>query len=410
MTYATGAHPKLKILFHHRTASRDGQAVHIDELIGAFRRIGHEVIVVGPALSARHEFGDESRAVALLKRSLPRAAFEILELAYSLVAYQRLARAYREHRPDVLYERFNLFLLAGAWLRRRHRLPLLLEVNAPLYDERMRFGGLALKSLAHWSQKVAWRGADMVLPVTDALAEYVRRDGVSKECIAVIQNGINPDIFLREIDSAAAKARFGLEGRLVLGFVGFVREWHGLGKVVEWLADSDLDMNVSLLVLGDGPGRQELVRQSERLGVRDKVVLPGLIDRDSIPHSVSAFDIALQPAVTAYASPLKLFEYMALGRAIVAPRQPNIEETLTDGVNALLFKRDDQADFRAQIERLCRDPALRGRLGAAARRTIVEGDFTWDGNARRIEALFVRSTGREGPGSPRRRSSRSADL
>lgn len=388
-------HPDMKILYHHRTASRDGQAVHIDELIDAFRRLGHEVIVVSPSLSAGQEFGKESGTVAALKRHLPRAAFELLEIAYSLVAYRRLVQAYREHRPDVLYERFNLFLLAGVWLRRSRHIPFLLEVNAPLYDERRNFGGLALKPLAHWFQRTIWRGADKVLPVTDALAEYVRRDGVTSERIEVIQNGINPKNFLRKIDFEAAKARFGLQGRLVLGFAGFVRDWHGLDSVIELLAETDPSLGLSFLIIGDSPGCRQLARQAEQLGVADRLVLAGLVERDSIPEAVSAFDIALQPAVTVYASPLKLFEYMALARAIVAPRQSNIEETLTDGENALLFEPNDRAGFRACVERLCRDAALRLKLGTAARQTIIDRDFTWDANARRIEALFKQALERQ---------------
>lgn len=384
---AAGAPRPLKILFHHRTASKDGQAVHIEELIAAFRRLGNEVIVVGPGMSERQEFGDESSLVASLKRYLPRGVFELLELFYSVVAYRRLARAYHAHQPDVLYERYNLYLLAGVWLHERHHVPFFLEINAPLYDERSQFGGLTFKRLAHWCQKRIWRSADRVLPVTDALAQYVRRDGVPPRHISVIQNGINAETFLRPVDSAAAKAKLGLEGRLVLGFTGFMREWHGLGSVVTFLAEADPSLELRLLVVGDGPGRKELEQQAARLGVEDRVILTGLVDRASIFDYVSAFDIALQPAVTAYASPLKLFEYMALGRAIVAPRQPNIEETLTDGQNALLFKPSDQSDFRAQVERLCLQPDLRQALGAAARQTILERNFTWDGNAQRIEEM-----------------------
>ncbi|RMD65028.1 MAG: glycosyltransferase WbuB [Alphaproteobacteria bacterium] len=378
----------MKILYHHRTASKDGQAVHIEELIAAFRRLGHEVVVVGPRWSERQSFGSESRLVGLLRRYLPRAAFEALEFAYTLVAYRNLRRAYRAHRPDVFYERYNLFLLAGAWLRRRTGIPYILEVNAPLFDERQRFGGLRLRRLAAWCQKTAWQSADAVLPVTGVLAGYVRRDGVPESRITVIQNGINRAAFLGPVDGSEVRRRYGLEGRLVLGFTGFMREWHGLGSVVELLAQADPALDLHLLVVGDGPGRQDLTDQAARLGVAERIHVAGLVDRDAIPAHVAAFDIALQPAATAYASPLKIFEYMALGRAIVAPRQANIEEILCDGETALLFAPGDGADFRAQVERLCTDVDLRRRLGAAARRTIEDNDMTWDGNARRVEALF----------------------
>jgi glycosyltransferase involved in cell wall biosynthesis len=119
----------------------------------------------------------------------------------------------------------------------------------------------------------------------------------------------------------------------------------------------------------------------------------GLVDRDRIAGHVAAFDIALQPQVVAYASPLKLFEYMALGRAIVAPDQANIREVLTDGENALLFRPGDPAHFAAQIVRLCADQALRRRLGDAASATIDTRGYTWDDNARRVAALVTQTRG-----------------
>ena len=113
--------------------------------------------------------------------------------------------------------------------------------------------------------------------------------------------------------------------------------------------------------------------------------------------SISAFDIALQPGVTAYASPLKTYEYMALGRAIVAPDTPNIREILSHGETALLFDPGSTTAFGQTIERLVDDPALRTNLGTAARAEIVDNDLTWENNARRVIALAERLTD---PSSP----------
>ena len=126
-----------------------------------------------------------------LRTLLPKAVYEVLELAYSVVAYARLARAAREFKPDAVYERYNLYLLAGVMLKRRTGIPLLLEVNAPLARERAEFGGLGLPKLARWAERVAWRGADFVLPVTRVLANEVESQGVDAARIAVIANGIN---------------------------------------------------------------------------------------------------------------------------------------------------------------------------------------------------------------------------
>ena len=165
----------MKILYHHRTASKDGQAVHIEEMIEALRSLGHEVRVVAPgATHSKSDMGSQVRWVHRLRARLPKAIYEVLELAYSLVAYRRLALAARDFKPEVIYERYNLFLLAGVMLKRRTGQRLLLEVNAPLAHERSLFGGLGLPWLARWAEGVAWRNADFVLPVTHVLAMHIK--------------------------------------------------------------------------------------------------------------------------------------------------------------------------------------------------------------------------------------------
>jgi glycosyltransferase involved in cell wall biosynthesis len=378
----------VKILYHHRTASKDGQAVHIEELIGALRELGHEVRVVAPDIGNGESMGEDATWVHKLKAALPKSIYELLELAYSLVAYRRLAAAAREFRPDFIYERYNLFLLAGGMLRNKLGIPLLLEVNSPLAEERGRHsGGLGLPWLARWAESRAWRNADFVLPVTRVLAGHIIAAGVPADRIVVIPNGINRDHFAAAPASEAAKQKLGLAGKLVLGFTGFVRDWHGVDRVIRWMATADAPANAALMVVGDGPVRGDLERLAAELELQDRVRFTGVIDRDRVPEHVAAFDIALQPAVVAYASPLKLFEYLALGKAVIAPRQPNIEEILTDGDNALLFDAAEAGAFERGLSRLCGDAALRERVAAAAAATIDRHDLTWLGNARKVADL-----------------------
>lgn len=377
----------MKILFHHRIASRDGQSVHMDELIAALRRQGHEVAVVGPPRVSTERFGCSGGSVELLKRLLPRALYEILEIGYNAVAFLRLVRAIQAFRPDVIYERYNLFLLCGIWGARLFGIPLLLEVNAPLCAERSQHDGLSLQRIGRWCEGAIWRGASAVLPVTEVLARMVAGRGVPAERITVIPNGIDRARFPADPDTVAAKRALGLEGRLVLGFTGFVRAWHGLEEVVDLLAELRGDQSAHLLVVGDGPARETLERRADELGVRDRLTVTGVVERDAVTGYAAAFDIALQPAVTPYASPLKLFEYMALGRAIVAPDTPNIREILTDGRDAVLFPAATPGALGKAVRRLCGDPDLRQRVAAGAMLTVEQRDLTWDGNAERVAGL-----------------------
>ncbi len=378
----------MKILYHHRTRSKDGQYVHIEEMIGALRAQGHEVIIVAPPSAETESFGADAGLVGTLKRYLPKWVYELIELSYSLVAYRRLAQAVRTHKPDVLYERYNLLLPAGIWLARKYKLPMLLEINSPLLEERARYDGLSLTALARWSQRYAWTGADVVLPVTRVLGDIVAAYGVPEERIVIIPNGINGTRFGNAPDTAEAKRALGLENRLVLGFTGFVRDWHGLDKVIAMIAQDPPDAQRQLLVVGDGPERSVLEQQARGLNISERVRFTGIIGRDDVARHVAAFDIALQPAVVAYASPLKLFEYLALGKAIVGPAQPNLTEILTHEKNALLFDPADPNGMAGAIARLSADAPLRNKVAQGARDAIVEQKLTWHENALRVVALF----------------------
>jgi len=362
----------------------------MDEMIEAMRNLGHEVVLVGPARGGQEsEFGSDAGLIAALKRLLPRALYEILEAIYSLPAFIRLYAAYVWHRPDFVYERYNLFMFAGLWLKRLTGVPLLLEVNGPIFEERSRHDGLSLQKFAAWAQGAVWRGVDYTLPVTEVLAGYIRRYGVPDGHIHVIPNGINPDRFSGKRAKKDIKAVYGLEGRLVLGFTGFIRGWNALDRVIEFIAKDSAQHDLHLLVVGDGPARQELMQLAQARGVADRLTITGVIGRDIVADHIRAFDVALIPGVTEYASPLKLFEYLYLGRAIIAPNMPNIREILKDGENAVLFKSDaGQADALASaILRLCTDKALREHVAHNAPTVIEAQGLTWARNAARVISI-----------------------
>ena len=383
----TAVPPPLRILYSHRIQSRDGQSVHVEEMVAALRGLGHEVTVVGPSFYAASSFGGESRTVALLRRLLPWVLAEVAELAYNLPAYRRLARAARAVQPDLLYERYNLFFLAGAWLARRHRLRYFLEVNAPLAEERARHGALRLRRTARLAERHVWRSADCVLAVTAVLGRRITAAGVDATRIRVVPNGIVAERFAPAPPDAPERHP------LTLGFVGFMRDWHGLDTVIRGLA-GHAGVPLRFEAIGEGPARPGLQALAASLGVTERVRFAGLLPHDSIPAAVAGFDIALQPRVVDYASPLKLFDYMAAGRAIVAPDQPNIREVLEHERTALLFDPARPEAMWQAIARLAGDAALRRRLGIAARQDLLRRDFTWRGNAARVAAWARESAAR----------------
>jgi len=373
----------MKILYHHRIASKDGQYVHIEAITTELVKLGHDLVMVAPSVAENNDFGSDGGWVSKIRQTMPKFVSELLELAYSVLAFLKLSIAILKHRPDVIYERYNLYLPAGIWAKKLFKLPLLLEVNSPLYLERDQYGGVALPGLAKWTERYAWKNADKVLPVSHVLASYVKAEGVDNDKIVVIPNGVNLDLF-KPKDANNRKPQF--DNKLVVGFVGFCREWHKLDEVLMTLNEHE-NKSLFFLVVGDGPAIPELKALAKKLNFEDRFHVTGLVGRDEMPFWLDQIDIALQSSVTPWASPLKMLEYMAKGLTILAPKAPNIEELITHDDTALLFQPDDLKSFTDSLNTLCANPASCATLGQNAQKKIYENDMTWEGNAKLIVKL-----------------------
>lgn len=378
----------MKLLYHHRTKSRDGQAVHIRELIAALQRQGHHVEEWALSRGEQGAMGSEGGALGKLAALAPRVAYELAEHAYGPLVAPRLVAAGRACGAQVLYERHALNNSAGVRAASRLGIPLLLEVNSPLSRERAAYETLVLQRWAARCERRVLAAADRVLVVTGVLRDLLVADGLDGRKVHVIPNGADLSLYPADDEPDATE--------LVIGFTGFFRPWHGLEALVDALADGQLPPGSRLLLVGDGPSRAELEARAARLGVAERVTITGAVERPAIPGLIRSMHVCLQPAATPWASPLKLFEYMAAGRAIVAPDQPNLREVLTHEVDALLFAPDDQAGMAAAVVRLARDKALRAALGHAARARVVTAPYSWDGNAQRVAELASECAGARG--------------
>jgi glycosyltransferase involved in cell wall biosynthesis len=386
----------LRILYHHRTQAEDGQAVHIRSLIAAFRDLGHEVREVAlvardGARGAPQGHGRRSpRAPLRWIARAPRFARELAEYAYGRIARGRLVREGRAFAPHFLYERYAFGNTAGVRAARALGRPLVLEVNSPMVLELQRTRGLAFPRLARRIEEGVFRSATLVCAVTGVLRDMLLEQGVARERVLVLPNGVDLARYA-PLPEARARARAALglgaerAGELVLGFVGFTRAWHRLDLVLEALTAPELAA-ARLVIVGGGPAHAALARRASELGLEARLVFAGPREHAEVPALLPAFDVGLVPAINPYASPLKLIEYMAAGLAVVAPDQPNLREVLEPEAEALLVPREDGEALREALTRLARDAALRARLGAAARAKVLALDLTWSGNARRVVA------------------------
>ena len=379
----------MKILYHHRTQAEDGQAVHVRSLIGAFRDLGHEVReealvpkteTEAPALSGAPT---KKGALSLLSH-VPGFVREIAEYGYSIPATRRLVRAQKEFGAKFLYERYAFGNLAGIRASEKLDLPMMLEVNSPMVHELTKTRGLAFPRKARRVEAEIFQGATRVSVVSEVLKGMVEEYGVPSERIVVNPNGVQMDLF-ENPDPIKARENLGIAQVTgpVLGFVGYYREWHRLDMVVEALNSEEL-RDAHLVLVGYGPAEESLRAAAERCNVADRLHFPGPRKHAEIPSILPAFDLGLVPAINAYASPLKLQEYMAAGLPSVAPDQPNLREVLTHGKDGLLFEPGNAAALVAALCELVGSESKRQQLGAAAKQTIIDKDLTWHGIARRV--------------------------
>lgn len=407
----------MKILYHHRTRAEDAQGIHIAEIQRAFRELGHEVLEValvpaGGAEGVRREPGAMVRIASRLAASVPPTGYELLELAGNAVTAARLTAAVRTAKPDLVYERYSLHNAAGALATRTARVPLVLEVNAPLAEERAKHGrsprnaGLAFPRLAMRVERAIWRAATAIVTVSTPLADLLVKAGVERRRILVLPNAVRREMMRAGSGAAAVRTAHGFAARdVVFGFTGWFRPWHGLEAFLEAFADANLAAEgARVMLVGEGQALPALREIVTRRKIADAVAFTGAVGRDAISDHIAAFDIALQPHATQYASPMKIFEYLALGKPVVAVRTPAIAEVLHDGIDSILFEPGDTPALVGGVRRLLRDGELRLRMSLAARESVIRRGFFWDENARRTLEHLSRLDGPSSSTEPVRSS------
>ncbi len=242
------------------------------------------------------------------------------------------------------------------------------------------------------------RRARSIFPVTGVMAAEIEQLGAAAERICVVHDGIRAQRFQNLPTRVAARRQLGWsEEWFVVGYAGRLHtlsQDKGVATLLQALAP--LEEAVVALVGGPEAMTQELREVWRTLGQAESCFLDvGQVAPEAVPLYLAAFDVCAMPSpwtqfFARYASPVKLFEYMASGRPLVATRLPAVEEVVEDGEHALLVPPGDVPALSAALLRLREDAALRQRLAASARARVM-ADYTWAARARRILNQIERS-------------------
>ncbi len=403
----------MRAIYHHRTQGRDVEAVHIRGLAAGLEQHGLDVSIIGPPgvdtdanSTASPVTGREPTALGRMARKVPQALFETLETGYNVVAIPRLWRNCGGEKPELIYERYALYNLAGVITGRLRGIPVVLEVNDIVRMDRTRQGKqVRMKAFAEWFERRILNGATGIVVVSSYLKEQLVQLGIPAEKIRVTPNAVEADQFdPARVDGLEVRRRHGLEGCTVIGFAGSFTKWHGVDLLVRSFARLAGEFpQLRLLLVGDGAKRADSESLAEQLGIRERVIFTGKVPHSEMAAHVAAMEIGVMPQSNAFGSPMKVFEYQAMGKPAVAPRYQPLEEAIDDGRTGLLFPPGDEEALTACLRSLVADEQTREAMGHAARQKVLSRHL-WVHNA--AEVLELARTAR--PAQPVAVSSRRA--
>ena len=364
-----------------------GDLVRARSLIGALRSRGHEVVVVAAAdrvttATAVRSYREGVRRLlpqwgALGLRTLGR-------LALARAHARRVATEARTQRADLIVETQMHGVPSGARAAREAGMPLVLDDCSPPEEEvTLR---TVLPGLVHRTFRQEAVAAAALTVSSKALARRLEFNGVPKEKMAVVPNGVTLEDFSVG-DREATRQRMGLEGRFVVGFVGSFQPWHRVDLLLEAVAVQCTPTPIHLLLVGEGVGREAIEVHAVHLGIAERITTTGSLPSSEIPTVLAACDIGVLPGSNDYGQPMKLAEYAAAGLPAVAPNLAPVRESLQNGHTGLLFPPGDAQALSEIIACLARDAPLRTRLGKAARESVRER--TWANSATRMEKALA---------------------
>ncbi|RME00798.1 MAG: glycosyltransferase family 1 protein, partial [Deltaproteobacteria bacterium] len=358
-------HPHLNLM------SPAGYGTHMREMISAFEREGHEVFPLILGGTTRREGADAPPAPSpytRFKRFVPPYLWESMRdlrlRRFDRHAGELLAREIRRFRPDVVYERANYLQDAGVRIARKAGVFHVLEVNAPYVEEKQLLrSGSALLGRARRIEGRQLRGSDLLAVVSSVLRDFfVERHGIPPEKFIVTPNAIHPPHLA--VDPAQVerlREKYGLAERKLVGFVGSIFRWHGVDLLIRAFdAIAPRYPEWSLLIVGDGEILGELTDLAATLAARDRIHFTGSVPHREVFAHIALMDITVAANSHWYGSPVKIFEYGAMGRAIIAPDNGPVRDVITPEEDALLVPPEVDA-ICAALERLIEDPELRRR-------------------------------------------------
>lgn len=371
-----------------------GAATKAREIIGGLQKQGHSTSLIWRTPQPNGQATISDKVKSSLKPKLQTYLHEPKKLARNIPHLFQEWQIVKNEKPDILFARLELYNFSAAALSRMLGVPFAVEADCPPSYEHKRFFGKEFFHVGNLSEKLelyTLHQADAVIAISTILKNYYVEQGIAAEKIHVIPNGADPEKFAPRPKPAELVEEYNLSGKTVIGWIGALVGWSGIEKMVKMARDIlENDRDAVFMMVGGGEN-QELFRKELQVGdFATRVVLPGSVPHEAVGDYLACMDIVLAPYPKLpfwYASSMKIFEYMAAGKALIASDVGQVSEVIRDGHNGLLFDPDREDSLTAKVETLLQNEPLRVKLGKQARQDLLD-HYTWAHHAKKISEIF----------------------
>jgi len=307
---------------------------------------------------------------------------------------------------DILYTRNVSFGLLGLFIKKIIKSKFVLELNGLFSEDwkvekKLYSGRKMLKNIkvVLWSYLEIFvaKKADAVIAVASGIKDILIEKGINKSNITVISNGANIDLF-KPIDNIIAinklRHQYNIsENDHVIIFVGNLNLWHG----VQYLIKSaplilKIFPNTKFLIVGDGQIKKELINIAEKTSVSNKFIFTGSVPYENVPIYINTSDVCVAPEIITRndklgASAVKIYEYLACGKPVVASNIKGIGDQLGNSGSGIFVTPEDPNELANAIIKLLKDEQLRKKMGKNGREVVVN-NYSWEHTAKKTIDVF----------------------
>lgn len=316
-------------------------------------------------------------------------------LLYNLALYEKALNYLRSRQIDFVYERYAFFSHGGLRLARALHVPHLLEVSAPSTEEHEKIYKSEMKALAGDMERRLWVETDQIFAVSKQMQTTVVAAGALPSHIEVLPDAVALLRFdpVHEDRGLAVRKKFQLINKCVIGFAGILKARHGIEILIAAFRRlQTMFPDSHLLIIGDGPGREELQNYSRAHGLNGAVTFTGEVAYDELPPCLDALDIAVAPCLPGkkfHELCVHILEYMAMGKPVVAANIEEVQEIIADGETGMLYEAGNVAQLVAAFKKLAENEEFSCQLGDKARAWVQKARI-WENNAQQVVRMASR--------------------